>query len=557
MILRGVPVVPGVAFGPTVVVARAASSRELPDEARARLAGLDETTAMQRYDAAAAAVAGTLTAEAAGRTGAAAEVLAATAVLARDPGLRAAVRHHLGSGCDLLQAVRAAGEQLAVRLAGAGAADRVPDLHDVGDRIVAELAGVPLRVGALVTAAAVVVADDLAPADAATLDPTRVLGLVLEGSTPSGHTAVIARELGIPCVVGVRGCLAVGPGAVVLVDGGTGQVEVAPDDKVARGRVARARADAVARSSWAGPGVTADGEPVALLANISDLDGARAAAAGPVEGAGLFRTELCFLGRAEEPSVDEQARLYADVLRVMGPHRPVVLRTLDVGSDKPAAFLSAPVEPNPALGSRGLRLAAADPGLLERQLDAIALAARRSGTTPSVMAPMVATVEEARDFAARARVRGLRAGVMVEVPSAAIQARRLLAEVDFASVGTNDLAQYAMAADRNARDLAHLTDPWQPAVLQLVEMTAHAGVTSGKPVGVCGEAAADPLLAVVLVGLGITSLSMAVTAVPAVGLALAQTTTHACREGARVALAADDPDSARAAVRQVLGVDGV
>ncbi|HEX3222185.1 MAG TPA: putative PEP-binding protein, partial [Nocardioides sp.] len=233
--------------------------------------------------------------------------------------------------------------------------------------------------------------------------------------------------------------------------------------------------------------------------------------------------------------------------------RYVVVRTLDAGSDKPVAFATHEGEENPALGVRGLRLSFDNPGLLVRQLDGIAAAAEATGTETWVMAPMVATVAEATEFAAAVRRRGLKPGVMVEVPSAALLAHRMLEVVDFLSIGTNDLTQYTMAADRMATDLAHLTDAWQPAVLQLIAITAEAGKQAGKPVGVCGEAAADPLLACVLVGMGITSLSMASAAVRPVGARLASATMDHFEEAAEAALAASDPASARDAVRRVLG----
>ena len=215
-----------------------------------------------------------------------------------------------------------------------------------------------------------------------------------------------------------------------------------------------------------------------------------------MEGVGLFRTELCFLNRKDEPSVDEQAELYAGVLEAFADgDRYVVIRTLDAGSDKPVAFATLEGEENPALGVRGLRLSIGNPGLLERQLAAIGQAAQSTGTQPWVMAPMVATVAEAAEFADKVRGHGLKAGVMVEIPSAALLAHKMLDVVDFLSIGTNDLTQYTMAADRMATDLAHLTDAWQPAVLQLVAITAEAGKQAAKPVGICGEAAADPMLA--------------------------------------------------------------
>jgi phosphotransferase system enzyme I (PtsI) len=251
--------------------------------------------------------------------------------------------------------------------------------------------------------------------------------------------------------------------------------------------------------------------------------------------------------------VDEQAKIYGEVLDAFkGEGQYVVVRTLDAGSDKPIAFATLEDEENPALGIRGLRLALNNPGLLERQLDGIAAAASASGTETWVMAPMVATVAEARDFAEQVRGRGLKAGIMVEIPAAALLADRMLEVVDFLSIGTNDLTQYTMAADRLASDLAHLTDPWQPAVLQLIATTAAAGQRAGKSVGVCGEAAADPLLAVALIGMGITSLSMASAAVRAVGAQLSAVSSETCAKAAEAALAASDPMAGREAVRAVV-----
>jgi phosphotransferase system enzyme I (PtsI) len=286
---------------------------------------------------------------------------------------------------------------------------------------------------------------------------------------------------------------------------------------------------------------------------VADGESARSAAGAPVEGVGLFRTELCFLNRKDEPSVEEQTDIYSDVLSPYADGRYVVVRTLDAGSDKPIAFATHEGEENPALGVRGLRLSFGNPGLMDRQLDGIKLAAERTGTETWVMAPMVATIAEAAEFAERVRARGLKPGVMVEIPSAALLAHRMLEVVDFLSIGTNDLTQYAMAADRMATDLAHLTDPWQPAVLQLIAITAHAGKEVGKPVGVCGEAAADPLLATALIGMGITSLSMAARAVRPVGAQLARVTMETCEAAAEAALSAPDPMAGRAAVRELLG----
>jgi phosphoenolpyruvate-protein phosphotransferase (PTS system enzyme I) len=398
----------------------------------------------------------------------------------------------------------------------------------------------------------VLVAEDLAPADTAGLDAATVVALVTEKGGPTSHTAIIARQLGIPCVVGVAGLLELRDGTPVLVDGTTGEVQLEPDPQAATAQVEASRAAREALERWSGPGRTSDGTPVKLLANVADGASAASAGAGPVEGVGLFRTELCFLNRKDEPSVEEQADIYSAVLAPFGDDRYVVVRTLDAGSDKPIAFATLEGEENPALGVRGLRLSIGNPGLMERQLAGIAAAAERTGTETWVMAPMVATVAEAAEFATQVRAHGLKAGVMVEIPSAALLAPKMLEVVDFLSIGTNDLTQYTMAADRMATDLAHLTDSWQPAVLQLIAITAEAGKQAGKPVGVCGEAAADPVLATALVGMGITSLSMALAAVRAVGAQLADVSMDTCEHAAEAALAAADPMAARAAVRAVL-----
>jgi phosphotransferase system enzyme I (PtsI) len=326
---------------------------------------------------------------------------------------------------------------------------------------------------------------------------------------------------------------------------------MSPDPAEAAARVEAARAEQARSAAWTGPGRTRDGHEVAILANVQDPAGARKASEAPVEGVGLFRTELCFLGRATEPSVEEQAELYGEVLAAFGD-RKVVVRTLDAGSDKPLEFASTPDEPNPALGVRGLRVGIANPGLVDRQLDAIALAAERSDAQVWVMAPMVATVAEARWFAERAWHRGLTAGAMIEVPSAALHAERLMRHLDFVSIGTNDLSQYTLAADRMSSQLSALTDPWQPALLALVEKVGTAGTAAGKPVGVCGEAAADPLLACVLVGLGATSLSAAASAASSVGSQLARVDLQACRSAADAALTCDDPHEAREAAQAQL-----
>ena len=552
-VLRGTAVVPGAGHGPALFARGEVSAEAVAAFGTGDFS--DVESALAAYDDAVRTVADGFSEKAARASGSVAEVMTASAGLATDRGLRGAVHKNLRAGEDLLASVHLAVEQFAGIFTQMGGlmAERATDLRDIERRLTARIVGEPEPGVPTPSEPCVLVAEDLAPADTAGLDPALVLALATERGGPTSHTAIIARQLGIPCVVGVAGLLEVPAGAALLVDGTLGTVEIEPDPVRARERVASAEQDRATHEAWAGPGRTADGSAVKILANVADGDSAAAAAVAPVEGVGLFRTELCFLNQTTEPSVDEQARIYEQVLRPFDDGRYVVVRTLDAGSDKPVAFATMPGEENPALGVRGLRLSFGNPGLMDRQLDAIAAAAASTGTETWVMAPMVATVSEAADFGAKVHARGLKAGVMVEVPSAALLAHRMLEQVDFLSIGTNDLTQYTMAADRMATDLSHLTDAWQPAVLQLIAITAEAGRQARKPVGVCGEAAADPLLACVLVGMGITSLSMAAAATRPVGARLATVTRVQCEDAAEAALAASDPAAARAAVLELLG----
>jgi phosphoenolpyruvate-protein kinase (PTS system EI component) len=291
-----------------------------------------------------------------------------------------------------------------------------------------------------------------------------------------------------------------------------------------------------------------------LLANITAIDDAAAALECGAEGVGLYRTELCFLDRVTVPPIGDRVTTYRAVLSKFGGHR-VVVRTLDAGSDKALPFLGHADEPNPALGVRGFRTAAAYPQLLHDQLKAIKVAAEAESTEVWVMAPMITTVAEVRSFSQAVREAGLPTiGIMIETPAAVLQAEQVLTEVDFVSIGTNDLAQYAFAADRHSADLASLNDPWQPALLRLIEMVTSAAAGSGKPVGVCGEAAADPLLALVLAGLGVSSLSMTPAALAAVGRGLSSVTFEDCRLAARAACDTDSPASARRIVAEMFHV---
>jgi phosphoenolpyruvate-protein phosphotransferase (PTS system enzyme I) len=544
-------VVAGVQYAPAIRPGRLpavdATNQGMLDEA-------DRPIEVARFGAAATAVADRLRDRAAHATGAASEVLAATAALAQDRAWLGAAEKRIKDGTPAVAAVVAAVEQFVDMFTKLGGlmAERVTDLRDIRDRVIAQLSGLPEPGVPLPDVPSILCAEDLAPADTAGLDPNLVVALATTLGGPTSHTAIIARQLGIPCVVAVDGLDDVAAGTMVLVDGTLGTVTVSPDDTAAGEAVAAAQRQAERASHWSGPGATADGHAVSILANVQDGAAARSAAETPAEGVGLFRTELCFLNRDTEPSVEEQTDIYAEVLEAFSG-RKVVIRTLDAGSDKPLKFVGHPDEANPALGVRGIRIAAGNPGLLDRQLQAIAAAAKRTGNPPWVMAPMIATAQEAEAFAAQARSHGLTAGVMIEVPAAALLADRILDHVDFLSIGTNDLAQYTMAADRMSAELASLTDPWQPAVLTLVAMTVRAGAAVGKPVGVCGEAAADPLLACVLTGLGVTSLSAASAAIQGVGAKLAQVTLQQCRAAADAVLGTATAADARAAAMAALG----
>ena len=552
MVLQGVPVVPGVRYAPVIRVSRLPGLDQL--DAGDQIAEELRPAEAARFTAAAASVAQRLRDRAAVSIGAAAEVLNATAQLATDRAWLAAAEKAIGSGTSAVGATVAAISQFIEMFTTMGGlmAERVTDLKDIRDRVIAELAGLPEPGVPRPDEPSILCAEDLAPADTAGLDPHRIVGLATTLGGPTSHTAIIARQLGIPCVVAVAGLDDVAAGTAVLLDGTRGTLTVEPDQTQATAAVAAADAAAASAASWTGPGATSDGQRVSILANVADGAAARAARQAPVEGVGLFRTELCFLDRDSEPSVAEQAAIYAEVLDAFAGHK-VVIRTLDAGSDKPLKFVTSPQEANPALGVRGWRIVAIDADLLARQLDAIAAAAAMTGNPPWVMAPMIATAEEAARFAGLARDRGLHPGVMIEVPAAALLAERILDHVEFLSIGTNDLAQYTMAADRMSSDLATLTDPWQPGVIALVARTARAGQAIGKPVGVCGEAAADPLLACVLTGLGITSLSAAAPAVTPVGAKIASVSMQQCRDAAEAVLATAGPVEARAAAAAALG----
>ncbi|QEO10766.1 phosphoenolpyruvate--protein phosphotransferase [Protaetiibacter larvae] len=480
-------------------------------------------------------------------------VLEAQALMVEDPALRDAIQLRLDDGVTAEAAIAGAFGAFAELLVAAGGyvAERATDLRDLADRAVGALQGLPSEAIVDPGVPYVLVARDLAPADTAVLDLDRVLAFVTSEGGPTSHSAILARQRGIVAVVGATGVAAVADGTELLVDALHGRVVADPDPAERAEAELRLAVQASALATPAAPGALADGTRIALLANIGSPSEVGDAARLGAEGVGLLRTEFLFLDAAEPPTVDAQLASYRAVLDAF-PGMPVVVRLLDAGADKPLAFLPAGEELNPALGRRGLRALRAEEGVLRDQLAALAAAGAGSAAELWVMAPMVTTVEEARFVVQAAHDAGIpNAGVVIEVPSAALIADRMLRHVDFASIGTNDLTQYTLAADRSLGGLSALQDPWHPAVLRLVAEVGAAGIAQGTQVGVCGEAAADPLLAIVFAGLGITSLSMAPAALAGVRAALARCTREQAESIAAAALAAEEADEARRAASAV------
>jgi phosphoenolpyruvate-protein phosphotransferase len=413
----------------------------------------------------------------------------------------------------------------------------------------------------------ILVAADLTPADTAGLDPEMVLGIATALGGPTSHTAILARSLGIPAVVGLgESTLAVEEGVTAILDGGAGTLRANPAGAEVADAEARAerfrRTEAEARSSALEPAVTRDGVRVEVFANVGKPEEAGAALEAGAEGIGLLRTEFLFLDRERMPTEEEQEAAYRGVASAL-EGRPVIVRTLDVGGDKPLPYLPMPAEANPFLGVRGLRLGLTRPEVFGPQLRAVLRAA--SDHPLRVMFPMVATLDEllaaraALDDARRETIRkGAAApevpvGIMVEVPSAALAAATFAPHADFFSIGTNDLAQYALAAERGNERVAALSDALHPAVLRLIRLTVEAAEPLGRTVGVCGELAADPVAVPILIGLGVRELSVGVPAIARVKRAVRETDLGVARPLAEEALGLDSAAAVRALVTDRLG----
>jgi phosphoenolpyruvate-protein phosphotransferase/dihydroxyacetone kinase phosphotransfer subunit len=399
---------------------------------------------------------------------------------------------------------------------------RADDLRSVGAQVLARILGLEPPAPAM-GAPGILVAADLTPADTSGLDPVVVMGIATARGGPTSHAAVLARSMGIPAVVGLgERLMEIEDGTTLALDGDRGLVHVDPPvallADIEEARTAGALADEAARAMASTPAVTADGETIEVSANVGRPEEVAPAVAQGADGVGLFRTEFLFMDRDAMPTEDEQEaayRLAAEALH----GRPLLLRTLDAGADKPLPYLGQPPEPNPFLGVRGVRLGLARPDLLLPQLRAVVRVA--ADFAVRVMFPMVATADELHralellDEARRAVGPGteLETGIMVEVPAAALTAPALAPSVDFFSIGTNDLTQYVLAADRGNEHVAALSDALHPAVLRLIEATTIAARTHGRWVGVCGELAGDATATSLLLGLGVRELSMSAPAI--------------------------------------------
>lgn len=476
------------------------------------------------------------------------DILSAHLALLDDPELAAEARRQIGEGRSAGFAWRSAvggfAEALAA-LADRRMAERVADLRDLERRVLAVLAGGEVE-GPDIPAGAILLADEILPSQLMAIAPNRLAGLCTSGGGPTSHVAILAAAMGLPAVVAVgAGLASIGDGATLILDADAGTLQAAPDapalEAAQRKLAARAERRTAAAAAARQASRLADGTPLPVLANLGSLAEAQAATAAGAEGSGLLRTEFLFLDRETPPEEDEQAERYQAIADAL-EGRPLVIRLLDIGGDKAAPYLPMAAEENPALGVRGVRLALRRPTLLRSQLRAILRVAPPGRC--SLMIPMVSrlaevrAVREALDEARRdLGVNGrLDLGVMIETPAAAVIADQIAAEVDFLSIGTNDLTQYALAMDRGNPDLAAEVDGLEPSVLRLIAQTCAGGRGHALGTSVCGALAGDPAAIPILIGLGVGKLSMATAAIPEAKALIRTLSPDACRTLAAQAL---------------------
>ncbi|WP_355660466.1 phosphoenolpyruvate--protein phosphotransferase [Halomonas salifodinae] len=496
------------------------------------------------------------------RGGEVAEILSMHEEMLEDPELYQAALEGIRDGAsaeaawwEAIETAARAQEALADRLL----AERAADLRDVGRRVLGSLCRVTMPEPP--AHPYILVADDLGPSDVARLDTARVRGLLTARGGATAHSAILARALGIPAVVGAgERVLTLENGDELILDGERGQVIPRPSqERRDRAELRLKEAQAREKAAWAArfePAATADGHRVEVAANLGNTAHAADAVERGAEGVGLLRTEFIFMAHAQAPDLEAQIAEYREALDALDG-RPLVARTLDVGGDKPLAYWPVPQEDNPFLGLRGIRLALTRPEVLETQLRALLMAA--VGRPLRIMLPMVKDVAEFRTVRAHfdrlleeipeaERATDVQLGVMIEVPSAALLAPSLAAEVDFFSVGTNDLTQYTLAIDRGHPELSAQADGLHPAVLRLIEMTVSAAHAQGKWVGVCGELASDAAAVPVLVGLGVDELSVSARQVPLVKARLREFDLAEARARAELALAQATAEAVRDAL---------
>ena len=550
--LVGTPASAGIGVGPAVVVAPQAVV--VPDLA-------NPAGAFAEASAAVSAQLDTMceAARSSGRSEAG-DVLEAQALMAQDPMLADAVTAALDSGSGLDAALHQARQQIEDVFAAIDdpyIAERVQDVAEVTDRIRRHLAGITAPDLGQIDVPSVLVAKALTAADTAALDPAVVLGFVTEAGGPTSHVAIIARSLGVAAVVGAVGVVeCVYAGDSVALDGSTGHIVVHPTKATADDFAARRdalEAAVAAADRFRGVSVALGEHRVQVPANVGSRDDVERAVSAAADGIGLLRTEFLFLDRSDAPGEDEQFEFYS--FAGSSFREPVVVRTFDIGGDKPAPYLAIAAEENPFLGMRGARLYGEFPDIFETQVKAILRAAADAPIW--LMLPMVSTVTEIQalrdrisEISAGLAAQGTRhqvppTGIMVEVPSVALVADAVAPHVDFFSIGTNDLTQYVLAADRTNTALDELQDPLHPAVLALCERTAAAAKRNAISVSVCGLAAADPLGAAVFAAMGIDKLSVNPRAVNLTKSAIAATDASSAPAMVQAALAASTAEEAR------------
>ena len=506
-----------------------------------------------------------LEARAARTSGELQEILLATAEIATDPAIAEEAAGFIASGHTASYAMVKATDvfQELLKASGGYLAERVTDVANIRDRVLCQIAGVPYPEIPAFDVPTVLIAQDLSPADTADLETEKILAIVTAGGGPTSHTAIIARSNGIAAIVACAGVVEAASnnlGASVAIDATNGRVTFNPDSEL-RAEIAniiekiKQRKSRIINRSDEGY-VTTDGKVIPIYANVGRLEDTTAAVKSGADGVGLLRTELLYLDRNDAPTLQEQTEIYKQLFAPFSGKK-VVIRTLDAGADKPMAFIEFNHEPNPALGVRGYRTIGAYEHLLRTQLQAIAEAAHATTADVWVMAPMVTLPEEAATFVSMAREYGLnKAGVMIEVPAAIFHSEEITRVCDFVSIGTNDLGQYLHAADRESALLAGFNDPWQPALLRAVHQIAQAGMKNNCPVGVCGEAASDPALGAVLIGLGVSSLSCSVATLTDVAQAVTAHTYAQLKMAGDAAISAntahDSKNSARSHLQHLL-----